>query len=289
MEKQELQTIWSTITEAVKSQPGVNPNQIDSFFSHLQLQDVIPGFCMITAESLPMKQWVDQYYLSAIEQAFFDIYQTQLTVMTAVDAAHTLQTSDPQKTSPIPARNSLSFNNSNASAEATAPTQTPAPEPSNSGSLQLPEIDPNKIASEVVKNPLRTQGPVSIPDPLATTPEKPSVVNLASIGNLPNPFTQPKPDQKPAQVTVLDIPPINPNLTITDNSAKEESEALEVNPLGVPFVSTMTFENFVVGDNNRFAYEAALKVSKEPGKNPMLNPIFIYGKSGLGKTHPRSR
>lgn len=43
------------------------------------------------------------------------------------------------------------------------------------------------------------------------------------------------------------------------------------------------FDNFVVGKSNNFAYAAAKKVALEPGKS--YNPLFIYGKSGLGKTH----
>lgn len=45
-----------------------------------------------------------------------------------------------------------------------------------------------------------------------------------------------------------------------------------------------TFENFVVGESNNFAYTAALGVAENPG-SPMRNPLFIYGNSGLGKTH----
>lgn len=48
--------------------------------------------------------------------------------------------------------------------------------------------------------------------------------------------------------------------------------------------STLTFENFVIGDSNRMAYSMAVDVAEMPGKTP-LNPLFIYGKSGLGKTH----
>lgn len=44
-----------------------------------------------------------------------------------------------------------------------------------------------------------------------------------------------------------------------------------------------TFDNFVIGETNRLAATVGLSVAEQPGK--LYNPLFIYGKSGLGKTH----
>lgn len=44
-----------------------------------------------------------------------------------------------------------------------------------------------------------------------------------------------------------------------------------------------TFESFIVGDSNKFATSAAKTVADNPGK--IYNPLFLYGRSGLGKTH----
>ena len=60
---------------------------------------------------------------------------------------------------------------------------------------------------------------------------------------------------------------------------KEEEDAQEKNN----HFSSFTFDNFIVGKSNSFAYNMALGVAEEPGVK--YNPLFIHGKSGLGKTH----
>lgn len=63
--------------------------------------------------------------------------------------------------------------------------------------------------------------------------------------------------------------------------------AIEVSPSLDPFISHLnnkyTLETFVVGPSNQEAYFATVSTAMDPGK--LYNPLFIYGKSGLGKTH----
>lgn len=78
----------------------------------------------------------------------------------------------------------------------------------------------------------------------------------------------------------------NPPPAREPGRAGEEVEVGEVDPSQIrrPRLSDrFTFENFVIGPSNQLAAAAALAVADRPGK--IYNPLFIYGGTGLGKTH----
>ena len=71
--------------------------------------------------------------------------------------------------------------------------------------------------------------------------------------------------------------------TKTQNKPAKKVDVKEIKAQSSLLNPSYTFENFVVGDSNQFAFLSAKAVSEQLGK--IYNPLFIYGPTGLGKTH----
>ena len=67
----------------------------------------------------------------------------------------------------------------------------------------------------------------------------------------------------------------------SSTDAEKQSDNFGALPLSYNF--EYTFDNFIVGNSNKFAHAACLAVADRPARD--YNPLFIYGPSGLGKTH----
>ena len=149
-----------------------------------------------------------------------------------------------------------------AAAAPAAPTAAPAPPtaPAPQSAPAHAVTAPPTPSAEAVPTPASAlqaaQQPVVAPSPAVPMP--------AASANAPE---QPKETSEQAQ----------------EQPATEEHAEAPESDNSTP-LSTLTFENFVIGDSNRLAYSMATAVAEAPGK-PHLNPLFIYGKSGLGKTH----
>lgn len=89
----------------------------------------------------------------------------------------------------------------------------------------------------------------------------------------------------PSELNKFQIPDFITEKENASHAQKEDIQSMDdslISPDAA--LSSFTFENFVIGESNRMAYSMAVQVAELPGNTP-LNPLFIYGKSGLGKTH----
>ena len=83
----------------------------------------------------------------------------------------------------------------------------------------------------------------------------------------------------------------NFSFLLEDEVENEENVEVKSENGGIPSYNSIdanlnpnyTFDSFIKGESNKFAYTASLSVAEKPGKS--YNPLFLYGKSGLGKTH----
>lgn len=308
MDSGKLAENWNAVCDRVKSYPGIDPSQVNAFFSRLQPQAMSEGFLMLTADNDFIRSWIERHYHSSITQALTDLFNVPFTVIIEVDpsqAANAAPASGSTGTNVAPAASA-------APASAAAPVRTTAGtmHPANQMPAQAPAAASAPGASGAAQAPAmasaaNTSVPRQVPAGIAAD------VSAGNRGAVPSesafdsaaPHAAPEPASEiDAAAAVNPLPsygapaavgtagaavPINsaaaaavdPSPACEASGAEEQEQTQQERP-----TSTLTFENFVIGDSNRMAYSMAVNVAELPGKTP-LNPLFIYGKSGLGKTH----
>ena len=302
MNTEEINQLWAEVCSRVKSYEGIIGPQVDALFSQLFPQAASDGFMMLTANTEFIKNFIERHYIDRIKRALEEIRGVPFDVLIGIDES---QAPAPQAApAPAAARRSrqpqpLPPQRPAAPSRCGSGLQPPAPAPQATAiqadrcgtgspyrsphSKQLPAAagDAGNRSAGTRCRPRRQRSPTPasrqprrlsplqhrLPQWSSKQPLPPLLLPQAHRGNkllrhplLPTRKIQPR---RPSRPTAPRPANLAPNNSVT---------------------STLTFENFVIGDSNRMAYSMAVSVAETPGK-PHLNPLFIYGRSGLGKTH----
>ncbi len=131
--------------------------------------------------------------------------------------------------------------------------------------------------SNLLGFPIRVQ---MVRAPSAPVPRN-GIVSMVSSASIDNPRLL-LDDDKPKTNRVDDKPlPATPGMPEDDHDDRDDRD--DGKPVMPIYNFEYTFDNFIVGSTNKFAHAACIAVANHPATN--YNPLFIYGHSGLGKTH----
>jgi chromosomal replication initiator protein len=259
MNNNTLLETWNTICATVCSYPEVDQLQFSALTSRIIPQAMSEGFLMLSTENSFLKSWAEKSYIEYISRALTDIYGIPFIVIIEVDPTAN-QGSIEQPQSVIPQINQIHQNQS---------TQQFSQQGIPGIQFSQPAVNPIQTQQNFAQN--NTQQHL-VPQNTNTLQEYPTTSSnfdeFDYHNNIPD-FVKQNLDRN--------------NQTITANTIEQEL-TFQNDDRTQHTISASTFENFVIGDSNRLAYSMAVQVADNPG-SPTLNPLFIYGKSGLGKTH----
>lgn len=275
MNTQEAQEVWNAVCSHIQKLEYVESSEFKAIFHKLNPIAFAPGFFLLATDNQAINFWVRSRYLELITLVLEDLYGVSFNVEIFTTPSETGKVAGqieahPQDKRIINANQTLNYPSSFQGREQETFHALTTPEEINeSFNTQAHVID--TAIHKPLKESLSLHNIQSEDFSLREAPE------LNKEDTHKARFSSECSQDSQEQAILKQNYPLGFSDSEDPFAPKEELDIK--NPL-----TTCTFENFIIGDSNKMAYTMAYEVAKNPGK-VNLDPLFIYGKSGLGKTH----
>ena len=256
-EHTQLQKRWEQVISILQANPEVS-QRLRGFVSLAQPQAFVGTVLLIAVPSELTRNIFQSQLKAPFQQALTTVFGPGVSEAFTIDEslAQTSQTVSPsipqiEDDSPMPPLHEV---------EAELHTPVPPPQTADVPVADAPEASPVDPAIFAERPQSSSPSPTDFSE-VHTPQHVDSAVPAQPISS-------------PAETEDISSPPADTHTAVSSDSGWDSSARLNPN---------YTFDTFVIGQSNRFAHAAAFAVSESPAQ--AYNPLFIYGDSGLGKTH----